>query len=160
MPTKHGIYSPRLVSAKAEEVRAELVAPWLSDADPALIERFCRAEARARMLNAYVMRLAGEQGVEAIPETLWGQLAGFEGTAARLAGNLGLSPAGRARLMRRAAQAGDLDQLALIVLGRHVKTSEMAPLELEFIQRRIRERTDETILALLSEDGPPPKAGA
>jgi hypothetical protein len=53
MAVKHSAYSARLVSAKAEELRARLLdkVPWLVNADPVVMDRLCRAEPRSAMLH-------------------------------------------------------------------------------------------------------------
>ena len=71
---KHGAHSERTVAARAEEIRS-----LVTDAFPFLceplfgeaLERYCRAEARARLLHDYCVEKAEAEGVEAVPRTLW-----------------------------------------------------------------------------------------
>jgi hypothetical protein len=144
MAVKHGAYSAQLVSAKAEEVRAELLntVPWLIDADAFLLDRYCRAEARIRMLTEHFLLLADEQGVRAIPKTVKSEIAREETVSLRLAPKLGLTMTGYARLIGRAAKARDLDRLVLLVLGERVKTADLSSGELRRLRERLAERVE------------------
>jgi len=106
MPIKHGAYSPRLVSARAAEVRTELLkeVPSLVDADAVLLDRYCRAEARYWMLSNYFFRLADERGVLAVPKSVRIELSRQDAVFLRLAHKLGLTPTGWAKLDREGRQ--------------------------------------------------------
>ncbi len=113
---KHGAFSDAIVSAHAEEVRGALVelAPWVVESDRAAVERYCRAEGRARILHDYCMKVSLDRGVESVPAYLWGEASRAEANAAKFGSDLGLDPAGRARLAKDLGWASHLagDQLA------------------------------------------------
>jgi hypothetical protein len=63
----HGTRSERLLSAKAEEVHAELIelCPWVSGLDFGAVARYVRTEARAVMLSDYVAEVVrGQAGTD------------------------------------------------------------------------------------------------
>lgn len=99
---KHGANSDRLVTPKADELREALAetCPWVTEVDAAAVGRYCRAEARAVMLHDYCMTKAEGEGVDAVPRSLWQEASRAESNAAKFAQDLGLDPAGRARVLR------------------------------------------------------------
>ncbi len=99
---RHGAFCKAIISKKANELRTALVweCPWLLDGDIQALELLCWVEARARLLHLHVMRVAAEQGVEAVPRYLWGEARRADLRAMKLTDSLGLSPMGRARLRR------------------------------------------------------------
>ena len=142
MPVKHWAYCERLVSAAAAEVGDEVLAeaPWIEDSDPRLA-RLCRATARSNMLSDWILRLADEEGVEAVPPTVWSEArAAAETVAQRMAGHLGLTGLGLAKMMRRAYKAEDWDRLILLGLRMRVKTAQMPPEEVAFALKRLGQR--------------------
>lgn len=104
---KHGAFSPRSIAARSELVQEALldVCPWLIDVDTEAIARYCRAEARARMLHEHVMRVADESGVEAVPAYLWTEASRAETNAQKAGQDLGLDPTGRLKIAKDAGLA-------------------------------------------------------
>jgi hypothetical protein len=97
----HGGNSPRVIEAVARIVRSAVVeqAPWLLE--PIFgdsLERYCRAEARARLLADHIFRVSDEQGPEKIPVRLWESAVACDNAASRCAADLGLTPLSRAKL--------------------------------------------------------------
>lgn len=97
----HGAKSERVVAAVAKVVKSEVVqdAPWLLE--PIFgdsLERYCRAEARARLLADHMFRVADEDGAERIPVRLWESAVACDNAASRCAADLGLTPLSRAKL--------------------------------------------------------------
>ena len=110
---RHGAHSERVVSARAEEIRSMLVEtfPFLGqETFVEALERYCRAEARARLLNDYVMSVAEREGVEAVPRTLWQEASRAESNAMKAAQDCGLDPAGFARIGRDLGVARSIGQ--------------------------------------------------
>ena len=105
---RHGAFSPGKISETGEALHDELLdaCPWVTALDAAAVDRFTRAEARARLLHGYVSKVSAESGVEAVPSYLWGEVRGADTLADRLAAGLGLTPEGRAKLARDTAVAG------------------------------------------------------
>ena len=128
---KHGTRSPRLLGAKSDEVREALdhlvaTCPWVTPLDAGAVDRYCPAEARAVMLNDYVMATVATKGPEEVPVTLWDSANRSDLAADKLAASLGLTPADRARLVK------DLG------VAHHYATDDLSDLAAE--GRRIRER--------------------
>lgn len=128
---RHGAFSQRRISARALEIRdALLVAyPYLADdVFMEALERYTREEARALLLHEYVMRVAEEQGVEAVKPYLWTEAARAAANAQRFAQDCGLDPTGHAHVARDLGLAkaaggrwkGD-DLLALAARGRAIR---------------------------------------
>jgi hypothetical protein len=97
----HGADSPRVIEAVARIVRDDVVvqAPWILEpifADALL--RYCRAEARARLLSDHIFNLAEGQGAHKVPIRLWESAVACDNAAARAAADLGVTPLARARL--------------------------------------------------------------
>jgi hypothetical protein len=110
---KHGASSERIVSARAAEIRVLLVESFPFLAEPIFaeaLERYVRAEARARLLYDYCFAKAEAEGVEAVPRTLWQEASRAESNAAKCAQDLGLDPAGFARIGRDLGVARSIGQ--------------------------------------------------
>jgi hypothetical protein len=110
---RHGANSERIVSAKAQEIRDLLLQSFPFLAEEAFLEateRYVRAEARAQLLHDYCMEKAEREGVEAVPRTLWQEASRAESNAAKCASDLGLDPAGFARIGRDLGVAGSIGQ--------------------------------------------------
>ena len=108
---RHGANSPRLVSDKAQAVRALLLEryPYLSDdAFVEALERYCRVEARALMLNAYIIEKAEREGIEKVPPTLWTEATRADALAQKCGQDCGLDPTGHARIARDLGLARNL----------------------------------------------------
>lgn len=109
----HGTRSARLVAERAAQVAEELAerAPWLAEElDGVAVETWCRAQARYRMLDDYVAAKAADEGVEAVPRTLWQEVSRAEANVMKATEALGLDPTGRARLMKDLGWARQLSQ--------------------------------------------------
>ena len=54
--TEHGANSPAVLSVVSETVRGVLIGTyrWIVDSDAVAIEQYCRAKARARLLDDYI----------------------------------------------------------------------------------------------------------
>ncbi len=130
---RHGTRSDRLVSERAAAIHAALVeiAPWVTDLDVEAVDRYCRAEGRARMLHDYTVTTAAQKGVEAVLPYLWTEATRAEANAARFAQDLGLDPTGRAKLAKDLGVAVHFggDQLAdLTEQGRAIRVQRQAEL--------------------------------
>jgi hypothetical protein len=108
---RHGAFSDRMIEERAAEIRAYLLGsfPYLAeDTFAEAMIRYCRAEARARMLHEYVMGLAERDGVEAVRPYLWTETSRAESNAQKFAQDLGLDPMGHARIARELGWAKQL----------------------------------------------------
>jgi len=100
---RHGAFSRRLIADRSVEVRADLLdrCPWIVDrVDDEALDRYARAEARARLLNEYIEAKVEVEGVEAVRPYLWTEAARSDANAQKFAQDLGLDPAGRSRIAR------------------------------------------------------------
>lgn len=114
----HGARSERLVNARSAEIAAELFAecPWMADVDGEAVERYCRAEARARMLHAWIERQVEEKGPAGVKPYVWTEAGRADANAQKFGQDLGLDPTGRAKVLRDLGWAkqlhrGRLDEL-------------------------------------------------
>lgn len=100
--TGHGANNEVLVGLHAQEVLDELIGkyPWLLDSDEAAVMQFCRAEARARMLHNWAMATAEKYGPAKVKPYVWQAATQAETNAMKCVDRLGLSPSGRAALMK------------------------------------------------------------
>ncbi len=136
----------RVLDARAAQVRAEMEVlaethPWAATAHPSVVELFCKAVAKMRMINDYIdsvvegdreafpSRDRPSTGIEAVPPYLWTEATRAEAQATKLAERLGLDPKGQAELMKDSAWAkrlagASLDEL--MAAGRRVRTSREA----------------------------------
>ncbi|MCU1490707.1 MAG: hypothetical protein JWM85_2112 [Acidimicrobiaceae bacterium] len=108
---KHGAFSLRSITAGGLAVRAALFerCPWMvADVDDEALERYCRAEARARMLDEYIQGVIEQRGVEAVKPYLFSEARGADANAQKFAQDLGLDPAGRSRIARDIGMARKL----------------------------------------------------
>ena len=109
---EHGLHSPSIRASRAEEVAEALFAeaPWVMDFDWPTIEVYCSAMARLRMFQE-VAEAKARQLVEKekltpadaffrIPAYIWSEMSKAETNVMRAADNLGLSPAGRAKIFK------------------------------------------------------------
>jgi hypothetical protein len=103
----HGALSPRAVAPLADNLASELsaVAPWCGQgAFASAVAAWAWAEAQASLLRVYV----DEQGMldaEGRPLPALGLLERVEARAARLRGELGLTPSSWAKLVARLGSA-------------------------------------------------------
>jgi hypothetical protein len=113
------------------------------ESDRAAIERYCRAEARSRILHGYCMKVSLERGVEQVPAYLWGEASRAEANAAKFGSDLGIDPAGRARLAKDLGWAS------------HLAGDQLAGLASE--GRRVREEAEARMLTSSNGHGEPPQ---
>lgn len=99
---RHGVRSERIVAAAQQSVADALLeeCPWMADVDRGALERYARAEARARLLDAYIARKTEDGNVEAVKPWVWSEATRADALAQKAAQDLGLDPTGRARLAR------------------------------------------------------------
>lgn len=100
---KHGAFSDRVIDERAKDVLAKLeeIAPHL--AQPlfdAALRRYLRVEARALLVSDHIFKVVEESGVEAVRPYLWDVATRADTLAQKAAQDLGLDPAGHARISR------------------------------------------------------------
>ncbi len=131
----HGARSPRVIEAMAKVVKSEVTAdaPWLlkpifGDA----LERYCRAEGRARLLADHIFRVCDEEGARRVPIRLWESAVACDNAASRAANDLGLTPLSRARLASLTAttEATSEGLAQLAERGRAIRQRREASLQL------------------------------
>lgn len=130
---RHGADSPRVVEQVARIVSAEVTeqAPWIVEpifADALM--RYCRAEARAKLLSDHIFRLADEQGTGKVPGRLWESAVASDNAASRAATELGITPLARARLaaLTTSAEAGQASLADLQRRGAEIAARRAAEL--------------------------------
>lgn len=126
----HGTRSPRLVSARASELRAEMAhVPWLQESDETALDVLASCMARYRMLDEYITAVAEADGVAAVRPYLWSEVTRAEGNLLKAINDLGLTPAGRGKLARDLGVAhhfaGGLTDLA--AEGRRLREQHRTP---------------------------------
>jgi hypothetical protein len=116
---RHGAWSDRLASQRAQGVLAELVEryPWIEDADVVVLDVLVKAKARYDALDEYAAAvIEGDReayprkgspltGPEAVPDKVLTALARLENTIIQAAGKLGLTATDRAQLFKDAGMA-------------------------------------------------------
>jgi Phage terminase, small subunit len=122
----HGSDSPRVLEAVAR-IREDAVvreAPWVvepvfSDA----LHRYCRAEARARLLTEHVLKVAAEHGAGKVSSRLWESAVASDNAASRAAADLGLTPMSRAHLaaLATSTEAGQASLARMAEQGRQIR---------------------------------------
>jgi hypothetical protein len=130
----HGANSPRVVEAVARIVRDDVVAqaPWI--VEPIFgdaLARYCRAEARARLLSDHIFAVADEHGPAKVPQRLWESAVASDTAASKAAAELGVTPLARARLaaLTATAETGAASLAALQTKGAEIvarRASEVA----------------------------------
>ena len=118
---RHGLNSrtSTVIEDRARVIRQRLedIYPGISDMALPTVELYCRAEARALIVNEYILEVcleerevkgskyikSGSTGVEAVPAHLWAAADRAEANAAKFAQDLGLDLTGRAKIMKDAA---------------------------------------------------------
>jgi hypothetical protein len=106
-----GAFSPRKISEAAEEIRELLLDAAPEFVHPiwsAALERYCRVEGRAAMLNTYITAKVEDEGVEAVRPYLWTEATRADAQAQKAAQDLGLDPSGYARIARDMGIVHDL----------------------------------------------------
>jgi hypothetical protein len=104
---KHGGFSHQILSVRTQEMVEALIGnyPWFLDTDMVGVEQYCRAEARARLLDEFAMEMALAKGVEKVPPYIWSEISKAENNAMRAADSLGLTPLGRMKIAKDAGFA-------------------------------------------------------
>lgn len=97
----HGGQSPRVIEAVARIVRDDVIeqAPWI--VEPIFgdaLARYCRAEARARLLSDHIFAVAEDHDAGKVPQRLWESAVASDNAASKAAAELGVTPLARARL--------------------------------------------------------------
>ncbi len=127
----HGANSPRVIEAVARIVRDDVVAqaPWIvepifSDA----LQRYCRAEARARLLSEHIFAVIEEKGAGKVAQRLWESAVASDNAASKAAAEMGLTPLARARLaaLTTGTAAGQASLEALAERGRAIRERRLA----------------------------------
>lgn len=104
----HGADSPRAIAARAEEVHEELLryAPWVDQPHYLpTVHRYLQAAAREALLHEFIAKVSDEQGVHKVPVRTWEQVTAAARLAHSMAGDLGLTPMGEAKLRAIAGSA-------------------------------------------------------
>jgi len=104
----HGADSERAIETVAEEVHATIrdVAPWLAqDHFAPSVHRYLRAAAREQLLDQFIAATVAAKGAGKVPSRTWEQATAATRLAHMLAGDLGLTPLGEARLRAVAGTA-------------------------------------------------------
>jgi|GEM_PF-1506494 len=111
----HGARSERMIEARAAEVHEQLLelAPWCDRPHflPS-VHRYLRAAARERMLDEFIAGTVADKGAGKVPSRTWEQATAATRLAHTLAGDLGLTPLGEARL-RAVAGTAAVTELSL-----------------------------------------------
>lgn len=109
---RHGANSERIVTERVIDIAEYLFAncPWLVEVDGAAIERYCRAEARARLLSDEIERVAAEVGIGKVRPHLLTEVGRAEANAQKFGQDLGLDPTGRAKVLKDLGWAKQLHQ--------------------------------------------------
>jgi hypothetical protein len=100
---KHGAFSPSVIDERAVEISELLLRgyPYLAeDVFSEALHRYVRAEARAVLLNEYVMSKALTHGVESVPAYLWSECRGADLLAQKCGSDCGLDAAGHSKIAR------------------------------------------------------------
>jgi hypothetical protein len=104
----HGADSERAIEAKAAEVHEQLLelAPWCDRPHflPS-VNRYLQAAGREALLHSHIVRLSADKGPGAVPARVWESATAATRLAHTLAGDLGLTPLGEARLRAVAGTA-------------------------------------------------------
>ena len=104
---RHEADSPTMTSIIATDVFDELFeqCPWIVDLDKRGVEQYCRAEARARLLQNAIDTISADRGVTQVPAHILRECTSAERNAMQAAAALGLTPASRIPLERDRALA-------------------------------------------------------
>lgn len=117
---KHGTRSLRLIRERADEIRDMLLTQYPYLAEPqfaASILRYCRLEARARMLDTYVTEKAQAEGIEAVKPYLLAEATRADLAAQKAGQDCGLDATGHARIAERLGLATAYGRSALARSG-------------------------------------------
>jgi hypothetical protein len=108
LSTTHGANSAKAIEAQAALVHEQLLelAPWCDQPHflPS-VDRYLRAASREALLHQHITTLSATKGPAAVPSRVWEQATAATRLAHTLAGDLGLTPLGEARLRAVAGSA-------------------------------------------------------
>ena len=101
---RHGAQSGALLSTVAAELCDALIGtyPWFLETDSVGIEQYCRAEAKARLLDDHITKVVEKRGVGRVAPYLWGASNNADTAAMRAAEAIGLTPMGRMKIAKDA----------------------------------------------------------
>lgn len=119
---KHGAYAHeysidgQLLSERMVQICEALIndpdLPWIAQSDGDAIQKYCRCEARVRLLDDHLWEAVNTNrktkygvGLESLPPYILSELGKHERNAMDAAKELGLSPASRMKLMKDAGVA-------------------------------------------------------
>lgn len=105
-PLRNGV-DERILSTSADIVRQALIGvyPWILESDAVAIEQYCRAEARARILNGHILEICETAGIAKVTPQLWTASINADSVAMKAATSLGLNPTGRLSIAKDAGFA-------------------------------------------------------
>jgi hypothetical protein len=107
----HGASSEVVVTTRAKDLFDVLqhTYPWIENVDRIAVEQYCRAEARARLLNEFVMdMLMTAESHKQLNAAVLAQATRADEVAMRAAAAVGLSPEGRMKIAKDAGFASAL----------------------------------------------------
>lgn len=120
---RHGANSEAILSVRMKDILVATAAecPWILQSDEPAILQYCRAEAKARLLDDYIWRLieprVGEEDLPPdlarIPPYIWSESSKADLAAMRAGDRLGLSPEGRLKMAKDAGFAAHFGQQKL-----------------------------------------------
>jgi len=127
----HGAQSERAIEAVAAEVHATIreVAPWLAqDHFAPSVHRYLRAAAREQLLDQFIASTVESKGAGKVPSRTWEQATAATRLAHTLAGDLGLTPLGEARLRAVAGSAAvtEMSLADLVAQGAEIRKAAEA----------------------------------
>ena len=139
---KHGASSKQMQKILADEIAQLTIqdAPWVLDMDWPTIQAYAMSMSTLKLLHQTAMEIALDKetengvakGVLAVPAYIWSEISKATTNVMRAADNLGLSPSGRAKIMKDAgiAQHFNAERLAgLVSKGRDLRAAQAALLE-------------------------------
>jgi hypothetical protein len=127
----HGAQSERAIEARAAEVHEQLLelAPWCDHPHflPS-VNRYLQAAAREALLHSHIVRLSADKGPGSVPARVWESATAATRLAHTLAGDLGLTPLGEARLRAVAGSAAvtEMSLADLMARGEQAMTDRNA----------------------------------
>ena len=129
---KHGATSQQIISIRSKDLLVATAAecPWILDSDEPAIIQYCRAEAKARLLDDYIWQLMenpdGPPLVGNVPPYIWSESSKADLAAMRAGDRLGLSPEGRLKMAKDAGFAAHFGKQkldSLVAQGRELQES-------------------------------------
>jgi hypothetical protein len=132
---RHGAYSMKQRKILSDEIAQLTIseAPWVLDFDWPTIQAYAMSMSTLKLLHEAAMNIAlavdGENNVVKVPAYIWSEISKATTNVLRAADNLGLSPSGRAKIMKDAgiAQHFNSERLAsLVTRGKELRESQAA----------------------------------